>query len=161
MTRARRGLLLVAWIAAVAVLGWIVNRHLVIGTDLRLFMPSPRTPQERLILDEIGEGPASRMLLLAISGADPQAAADTSRALAAALRASGEFRLVANGEIEPGRHPRCAAGISIPAFADAGPLDAGCRRSFARSSRSACVISHLPRQGSWSPGCRGIRRWNC
>ena len=68
-------------------------------------MPSPRTPQERLILEEIGEGPASRMLLLAISGADPQAAADTSRALAAALRRSGEFRLVANGEIEPGRVP--------------------------------------------------------
>ena len=38
------------------------------------------------------------MLLLAISGADPQAAADTSRALVGALRASGEFRLVANGE---------------------------------------------------------------
>ena len=98
MTRARRGLLLVAWIATVAILGWIVDRHLVIGTDLRLFMPSPQTPQERLILDEIGEGPASRMLLLAVSGPDPQAAADTSRALAAALRASGEFRLVANGE---------------------------------------------------------------
>jgi len=98
MTRARRGLLLVAWIATVAILGWIVDRHLVIGTDLRLFMPSPQTPQERLILEEIGEGPASRMLLLAISGPDPQAAADTSRALTAELRASGEFRLVANGE---------------------------------------------------------------
>ena len=97
MTRARRGLLLVAWIATVAILGWIVDRHLVIGTDLRLFMPSPQTPQERLILEEIGESPVSRMLLLAISGPDPQAAADTSRALAAALRASGEFRLVANG----------------------------------------------------------------
>jgi predicted exporter len=97
MTHARRGLLVVAWVAMVVVLGWVVNRHLVIGTDLRLFMPSPRTPQERLILDEIGEGPASRMLLLAISGSDAQAAADTSRALAAALRSSGEFHLVANG----------------------------------------------------------------
>ncbi len=98
MTPARKGLLLVAWIATVAMLGWIVNRNLVIGSDLRLFMPSPRTQQERLILEEIGEGPASRMLLLAISGPDPQAAADTSRALAAALRSSGEFRLVANGD---------------------------------------------------------------
>lgn len=105
MTRVRRGLLLVAWIATVAILGWIVDRHLVIGTDLRLFMPSPQTPQERLILEEIGEGPASRMLLLAISGPDPQAAADTSRALAAALRASGEFRLVANGESSLGAIP--------------------------------------------------------
>lgn len=98
MTRTRRGLLLLAWIAVVAILGWIVDEHLVIGSDLRLFMPSPRTEQERLILDEIGEGPASRMLLLAISGSDPAAAADTSRALAAALRGSREFRLVANGE---------------------------------------------------------------
>jgi len=98
MTPARKGLLIGAWIASVAILGWVVNRDLVIGSDLRLFMPSPRTQQERLILEEIGEGPASRMLLLAISGPDPQAAADTSRALAAALRSSGEFRLVANGE---------------------------------------------------------------
>jgi predicted exporter len=98
MTRVRKGLLLVAWIATVAILGWIVDRHLVIGSDLRLFMPSPRTPQERLILEEIGEGPASRMLLLAISGPNPQAVADASRALATTLRTSGEFRLVVNGE---------------------------------------------------------------
>lgn len=98
MTPIRRGLLLAAWIATVAILGWAVNRNLVVSSDLRLFMPSPRTQQERLILEEIGEGPASRMLLLAISGGTAEAAADTSRALAAALRESGEFRLVANGE---------------------------------------------------------------
>ena len=64
-------------------------------------MPSPRTPEERLILEEIGEGPASRMLLLAISGARPaRPPPTTSRALAAALRRSGEFRLVANGETD-------------------------------------------------------------
>ncbi len=98
MTPVLKGLLLFAWIAAIAVLGWVVNRNLVVGSDLRLFMPSPQTQQERLILEEIGEGPASRMLLLAISGGTPQAAADASRALVAALRDSGEFRLVANGE---------------------------------------------------------------
>ena len=98
MTPVRRGLLLVAWIAIVAILGWVVNRSLVVGSDLRLFMPTPRTQQERLILEEIGEGPASRMLLIAISGGTPEGAADTSRALATALRESGEFRLVANGE---------------------------------------------------------------
>lgn len=97
---ARRTALLLAWIAALAALGWIVNERLVIGSDLRLFMPSPRTPEERLILEEIGEGPASRMLLLAISGAPPEIAADASRALAAKLRGSGEFRVVANGETD-------------------------------------------------------------
>ena len=83
MTPPRRRLLLAAWIAAVALLGWVVDHSLVVGSDLRLFMPSPRTQQERLILEEIGEGPASRMLLLAISGGTPRAAADTSRAQAA------------------------------------------------------------------------------
>jgi hypothetical protein len=84
-------------IATVAILGWIVDRHRDRDRP-ETVQALPQTPQERLILEEIGEGPASRMLLLAISGPDPQAAADTSRALAAALRASGEFRLVANGE---------------------------------------------------------------
>lgn len=94
----RKGLLLGAWIAVVAVLGWLVERELVVGTDLRLFMPSPRTAEERLVLEEIGEGPASRLLLLAISGGDPAEAAATSRALAAALRDSPSFRWVGNGE---------------------------------------------------------------
>jgi predicted exporter len=98
MSAARRGLLLVAWIAVVAALGWLVDRTLVVGTDLRLFLPSPRTPQERLVLEEIGEGPASRMLLLTIGGSDPEAAAETSRGLVTELRSSPEFRWAANGE---------------------------------------------------------------
>jgi predicted exporter len=98
MTGSRKALLLSVWLATVAILGWVVDRQLVIGMDLRLFMPSPRTPQERLILEAVGEGPASRMLLLAISGANPEAAADTSRALTDALRKTGDFRMVANGE---------------------------------------------------------------
>ncbi len=98
MTPGRKGLLLAAWLAAVAGLGWVVERELVVGSDLRLFMPAPHTPAEKLLLDEIGEGPASRMLLLSISGARPVAAADTSRALVAELREDREFRWIANGE---------------------------------------------------------------
>jgi predicted exporter len=97
VTRTGKGLLLAAWIVLVAVLGGFVERELVVGTDLRLFMPSPRTAQERLVLEEIGEGPASRMLLLAIAGDDPRAAAETSRALVATLRESGDYRWIANG----------------------------------------------------------------
>jgi len=98
MTPAGKVLLFFAWAAVIAGLGWFVERNLVVGSDLRLFMPSPRTARERLVLEEIGEGPASRMLLIAISGTDPRAAAETSRALVKALRDSGEFRWVANGE---------------------------------------------------------------
>ena len=134
-------------IASVVALGWIVNRHLVIGTDLRLFMPSPRTPEERLILDEIGDGSGSRMLLLAISGPDPRAAADTSRALAAALRSNGEFRLVANGESGLDAIPDSLLAYR---YLLSPTLDhsAWMQSSFEHSSRSAYVISHLQQQDS-------------
>jgi len=98
MTPGRRALLLAAWLATAAGLGWVVERELVVGSDLRLFMPAPRTPEEKLLLEEIGEGPASRLLLLTISGARPTAAAETSRALVAELREDRDFRWTANCE---------------------------------------------------------------
>ena len=91
-------LLLFAWLAALAILGWFVQRQLVVGADLRLFLPSPTTPEQRLLLEEVGEGPASRVLAVALEGAPPEQLADISRELSAALRDSREFRLVANGE---------------------------------------------------------------
>jgi predicted exporter len=100
LTALRQFLLLGIWLLAIAASGWVVDRHLVVGTDLRLFMPSPRTAEERLILEEIGESPASRLLLLSISGGEPPALAETSRDLARMLRQSREFRFVANGEVD-------------------------------------------------------------
>jgi predicted exporter/predicted hotdog family 3-hydroxylacyl-ACP dehydratase len=91
--------LLALWIAALALLGWYVQRQLVIGADLRLFLPNPVTAEQRLLLEEIGEGPASRVLVVALQGADPPVLADVSRALVAALRANANFRVITNGEV--------------------------------------------------------------
>jgi predicted exporter len=92
-------LVLASWVAALGAVGWFVSRELEIGSDLRLFLPSASTEEQRLLLEEIGEGPASRILVIALEGAPPEQLADTSRALAEALRAGGEFRFVANGEL--------------------------------------------------------------
>ena len=91
-------LLLVAWVVALAILGWFVQRQLVVGADLRLFLPSPTTPEQRLLLEEVGEGPASRVLAIALDGAPPEQLADVSRELVATLQDSREFRLITNGE---------------------------------------------------------------
>lgn len=96
---ARRSVLLAAWLVALALLGYFVQRHLAIGTDLRLFLPSPTTPEEKLLLTEIGEGPGSRVLVIALSGAPPEDLADASRALAAELTDHPLFRFVTNGEL--------------------------------------------------------------
>lgn len=100
MSRTRAAIaLLLAWIAVLAAVGWYVKHDLVIGTDLRLFLPSPTTAEQRLLLEEIGEGPASRVLVIAIAGAAPEVLADTSREFVAAVSESRTFRLVANGEV--------------------------------------------------------------
>jgi predicted exporter len=52
-----------------------------------------------LLLAGIGEGPASRVLVVALEGGSAQELADASRALAAALDQSAAFRSVANGEL--------------------------------------------------------------
>lgn len=95
--------LLIGWTAVLLGLGWYVQKDLVIGTDLRLFLPSPKTPQQRLLLEEIGEGPASRILVISLEGANAEVLADASREFVAALGASPgdrkSFRIVTNGEM--------------------------------------------------------------
>jgi predicted exporter len=91
-------LLLAAWIAALAALAVVAERRLVVDSDLRLFLPPAETDEQRLLLDAIGEGPAARMLIVELSGADASTLADASRALADALRDDERFRFVANGD---------------------------------------------------------------
>lgn len=91
-------LLLAVWIAGLAALAFFVERRLEVGSDLRLFLPAPTTAEQRLLLDAIGEGPASRLLVVTLENAPVEELAATSSALADALRADEHFRLVANGE---------------------------------------------------------------
>ncbi|MDE1899823.1 MAG: xanthomonadin transporter, partial [Xanthomonadaceae bacterium] len=93
-----RGLLLVLWLAALAALGVFVVTGLRVETDLRAFLPPPRTPVQRLLLDQIGKGPGSRLLLLAIRGAPATDLTRLSRGLAAALARDPRFVLVADGD---------------------------------------------------------------
>jgi predicted exporter len=91
--------LLAAWLLTLGGLGYYVYANLQIGADLRLFMPNPVTPAQRLLLNEIGEGPASRVLVIEIDGAPAAELADASRELAARLSTNREFRLVTNGDM--------------------------------------------------------------
>jgi predicted exporter len=100
-----RLLVFLAWTILLALGAWYIQRSLKIGADLRLFLPSPRTAEQRLLLEEVGEGPASRLLLAAIEGAPTAALADTSRALAAALHDDAAIRWVSNGEVSTGVVP--------------------------------------------------------
>jgi predicted exporter len=86
------------WLALLAAAGLIIHHSLRISGDLRLFMPTPHDPVGRLLLEEVSEGPAAKLLLLSIQGAPPEALAATSQKLSAALRADPAFGFVSNGE---------------------------------------------------------------
>ncbi|MDA3913477.1 MMPL family transporter [Oleiagrimonas sp.] len=101
--RAPRLTLIVLWLLVLAALALVVTRNLRVSTDLRSFMPPPATADQKLLMDQIGNGPGSRLLLVAISGKPPSALADMSAGLAAALRKDPHFTQVVNGDFDPAR----------------------------------------------------------
>jgi predicted exporter len=108
MRRSARATLLILWLLALAGLGWMVSQRLKVGTDLRSFMPAPTTPDQRLLMEQVGDGPGSRLLLLAISRSTV-ARADSDRQLATlsqgllgALRHDPRYSQVLNGSFDLG-----------------------------------------------------------
>lgn len=109
--------LLAGWLLALGGLGALVAHRLQISTDLRSFMPAPTTPDQRLLMEQVGDGPGSRLLLLAIE-ARCQAPADAatcakpsqrdanlaalSQGLAAALKHDARYPQVLNGSFDLG-----------------------------------------------------------
>ena len=99
--RLGRWSLLAAWLLALAALAAFAFHSLRISTDLRSFMPPPRTPDQQLLMEQIGEGPGSRLLLLAIEGGPETQRAELSRGLVAALHADAHFEQAINGAFDP------------------------------------------------------------
>jgi len=102
MGSTRRLALALLWLVLLAVLALFVAPRLQLSGDLRKFMPAPQTPAQKLLIDELGEGPGSRLLLVALSGESPETLAAQSQALRERLIATrigvdAPFKLVANG----------------------------------------------------------------
>jgi predicted exporter len=95
--KTRAALPVALWLCASLAALWTLTRaHYV--ADLSAFLPAHPTPLQRLLVDQLREGPASRVVLAAIEGGDARLRARAARALAARLRASGEFTAVEDGE---------------------------------------------------------------
>jgi len=68
-----------------------------VRSDLTLFMPKGASVEERLLLDELREGPAGRFILIAVDGGDAAERARISQQLAKQLPSSELFIRVSNG----------------------------------------------------------------
>ncbi|MBT9567667.1 MAG: MMPL family transporter [Thiobacillus sp.] len=67
-------------------------------TDLSAFLPSSPTAEQQLLMDQLHDGLASRLILVGIEGADAPTRARLSRQMAQRLRADARFVSVTNGE---------------------------------------------------------------
>ena len=76
--------------------GIIVRSHFT--ADLSAFLPRTPTPQQQLLMDQLHDGLASKLILIGIEGADEATRAKLSREVAQRLRNNPAFISVNNGE---------------------------------------------------------------
>jgi hypothetical protein len=95
---ARRATPLLIWVACVVFAAYVVARARYI-TDLSAFLPANPTAEQQLLVDQLRDGPASRLILIALEGGDAASRARASVAAAAKLRHDPEFTVVNNGDL--------------------------------------------------------------
>jgi predicted exporter len=66
--------------------------------DLSAFLPRTPTAEQQLLMDQLKDGLASRLILVGIEGADQTTRASLSKAIAQKLRTNSAFVSVSNGE---------------------------------------------------------------
>jgi predicted exporter len=94
---ASRAWALGVWLVCI-VTAAVVVAHARYITDLSAFLPANPTPTQRLLVDQLRDGPATRLILIAIEGSDAAARAQASIAMAQLLRQDAQFVSINNGE---------------------------------------------------------------
>jgi predicted exporter len=85
------------WLALILVCAGIIGRsHFT--ADLSAFLPRTPTPEQQLLMDQLRDGLASRLILVGIEGADASMRAKLSKEVAQQLRTNPAFVTVNNGE---------------------------------------------------------------
>jgi predicted exporter len=97
MRTALRSPALWAWLGLMLLGAWLAH-HARYVADLSAFLPTNPTAEQRVLLEQLKRGAGARALLVGVRGGDAAQRAEASRTLAAALRASGRFDAVHNGD---------------------------------------------------------------
>ncbi len=96
--RATSRLAIACWLAAMLGCAAVIART-EFSADLSAFLPRSPTPAQQLLVEQLRDGVVSRLILIAIEGAAPDALARTSRHMAANLRQHQQnFAAIDNGE---------------------------------------------------------------
>ena len=77
---------------------WVLLFHTRISTDLGYFLPPGASMAEKLLVNQVREGAASRLILIGLEGGSEKARAQLSMDMAQVLRANPLFVYIANGQ---------------------------------------------------------------
>jgi predicted exporter len=120
------------WLALMALGLWLCTRANYVA-DLSAFLPAAPTAEQRVLLAQLRSGATARVLMIGLRGGEAPARIDASRRLAAALRESGDFESVHNGDRAGGddvarlvfeRRYLLSPGVDEQRFTTAGLRDA-------------------------------------
>ena len=95
MSRSRRAALIVWLLGLVLSIGIIL--HVPFTTDMSAFLPRSPEPTQQVLVDQLRDGVASRLILVSFEDAPTATLAAVSRSVADALRAAPDFSLIDNG----------------------------------------------------------------
>ena len=99
-----------AWLCCVALAAWAALDARYVA-DLSAFLPSRPTPRQQLLVDQLRDGPGSRLILMALEGGDVETRARLSAALAHRLRS--DLASCSNVELEAESRSRRIATASF------------------------------------------------
>ena len=88
---------ILVWAGLAVIALWVIARARY-SADLSAFLPRAPTAEQRLLVEQLRQGVASRLIIAAIEGADAPVRARLSADLTRRLRADAEFLGVENGD---------------------------------------------------------------
>lgn len=88
------------WLGAIGIAAVILLIRLQLSFDLSAFFPRQTTLAHEVLIEQVRNGPASRLLVAGISGPDTEDAIEAARMLRQALDADPAFVSVLNGEFD-------------------------------------------------------------
>jgi predicted exporter len=86
------------WLLVASVMISVIYLRLELSFDLSAFIPTQATASHEILIEQIRQGPASRLLVIGIAGASRDRLGDASEQLKQSLSASPAFVTVMNGE---------------------------------------------------------------
>lgn len=95
--RSRSRPVVILWLVFMVGCGLVIGRT-TFTADLSAFLPSSPSPEQELLLEQVHDGLASRLILVGIEGGDADTRARLSNYLGQQLRADPAFVSVSNGE---------------------------------------------------------------